>query len=95
MPFCATLDAVVTPESYSFQALLRPRSILIASAFLELVRFARYAVAQHGERGLGKPETFRLLGFSFIGFICSYQGRASSCYRENLDGIASGQSSRK
>jgi hypothetical protein len=31
-----------------------------------LIEFGRLAVAQRGQRGLGKPETFNFLGFTFI-----------------------------
>ena len=31
-----------------------------------LIRFGRFAAQQHRERGLGKPETFRFLGFTHI-----------------------------
>ena len=31
-----------------------------------LIEFGRFAAAQRARRGLGKPETFRFLGFTFI-----------------------------
>ena len=31
-----------------------------------LIRFGRFAAAQRAQRGLGKPETFNFLGFTFI-----------------------------
>ncbi len=31
-----------------------------------LIRFGRFAAAQRAERGLGKPETFKFLGFTLI-----------------------------
>jgi len=45
---------------------LRKFSLTLHPDKTRLIRFGRYAAAQHAERGLGKPETFRFLGFTFI-----------------------------
>ncbi|MGH9493941.1 MAG: group II intron reverse transcriptase/maturase [Candidatus Sulfotelmatobacter sp.] len=45
---------------------LRRFSLTLHPDKTRLIRFGRYAAAQHAERGLGKPETFKFLGFTFI-----------------------------
>jgi RNA-directed DNA polymerase len=45
---------------------LRGFSLTLHPDKTRLIRFGRYAAAQHAERGLGKPGTFSFLGFTFI-----------------------------
>ena len=45
---------------------LREFSLALHSDKTRLITFGRYAAAQRIERGLGKPETFNFLGFTFI-----------------------------
>jgi group II intron reverse transcriptase/maturase len=51
-----------------------------------LILFGRYAAAQRAERGLGKPETFNFLGFTFI---CgkSKQGKFLLCRKSRRDRV--------
>ena len=51
-----------------------------------LIQFGRYAAQQRAERGLGKPETFDFLGFTFI---CgkSKQGKFLLCRKSRRDRI--------
>ena len=57
-----------------------------------LIEFGRFAAADRKQRGLGKPETFKFLGFTFI---CgkSRQGASSSSGRPGA--TACGRSSRR
>ena len=41
-----------------------------------LIEFGRFAADQRARRGLGKPETFKFLGFIFI---CGRSRRRASC----------------
>jgi len=45
---------------------LREFSLALHPDKTRLITFGRYAAAQRIERGLGKPETFNFLGFTFI-----------------------------
>jgi RNA-directed DNA polymerase len=45
---------------------LREFSLALHPDKTRLIMFGRYAAAQRIERGLGKPETFNFLGFTFI-----------------------------
>ena len=51
-----------------------------------LIMFGRYAAHQRAERGLGKPETFNFLGFTFI---CgkSKQGKFLLCRKSRRDRV--------
>ena len=57
-----------------------------------LIEFGRHAAVRRARRGLGKPETFNFLGFTFI---CGRSRAASSSSRGNPGAIACGQSSRR
>ena len=57
-----------------------------------LIEFGRHAAARRAQRGLGKPETFKFLGFVFI---CARSRRGRSSSSGSLGGIASGRSSRR
>jgi hypothetical protein len=56
-----------------------------------LIMFGRYAAQQRAERGLGKPETFNFLGFTFI---CGSRNKVSSCSAGNRDEVVCRRSSR-
>jgi len=45
---------------------LREFSLTLHPDKTRLIRFGRFAAAQRAERGLGKPETFKFLGFTLI-----------------------------
>jgi RNA-directed DNA polymerase len=45
---------------------LRKFSLSLHPDKTRLIRFGRFAAAQRAERGLGKPETFKFLGFTLI-----------------------------
>ena len=53
-----------------------------------LIEFGRHAADRRAKVGLGKPETFRFLGFVFI---CGKTRRGSSSYTERAGAIACGQ----
>ena len=57
-----------------------------------LIEFGRHAADRRERSGLGKPETFNFLGFTFI---CGRSRRASSSSRGNPGAIACGRSSRR
>jgi hypothetical protein len=54
-----------------------------------LIEFGRYAARNRKRRGLGKPETFDFLGFTFI---CSKSAGANSKSNENPGATACGGS---
>ena len=58
-----------------------------------LIGFGRFAAAQRAERGLGKPETFNFLGFTFI--CGQIPPRAASRSSGRPAATACGRSSRK
>src|SRR6266481_6774785 len=55
-----------------------------------LIEFGRFAAERRAHRGLGKPETFNFLGFTFI---CERNSRGSSLSKEQHGAIACGQRS--
>ena len=57
-----------------------------------LIEFGRHAADRRAQRGLGKPETFKFLGFAFI---CGRSRGASSSSNGKPGAIACGQSSRR
>ena len=57
-----------------------------------LIEFGRLAAARRARCGLGKPETFNFLGFTFI---CGKSRRASSCSSGRPAATACGRSSRR
>ena len=57
-----------------------------------LVEFGRFATPQRAERGLGKPETFNFLGFTFI---CGRSRHGKLRFEGSPGVIACGRSSRK
>ncbi len=63
---------------------LREFSLTLHPEKTRLVMFGRYATQQRAERGLGKPETFNFLGFTFI---CgkSKQGKFLLCRKSRRD----------
>ena len=63
---------------------LREFSLTLHSEKTRLIMFGRYATQQRAERGLGKPETFNFLGFTFI---CgkSKQGKFLLCRKSRRD----------
>ena len=56
-----------------------------------LIEFGRFAAERRGRRGLGKPETFDYLGFTFI---CGRHPRANSRSEGRFGRRACGRSSR-
>jgi hypothetical protein len=50
-----------------------------------LIEFGRFAAADREKRGLGKPETFNFLGFTFI---CAAAAGATFCSSGNPGGTA-------
>jgi RNA-directed DNA polymerase len=67
---------------------LREFSLMLHSEKTRLIMFGRYATQQRAERGLGKPETFNFLGFTFI---CgkSKQGKFLLCRKSRRDRMQS------
>jgi group II intron reverse transcriptase/maturase len=63
---------------------LREFSLTLHPEKTRLIMFGRYAAQQRAERGLGKPETFNFLGFTFI---CgkSKQGKFLLCRKSRRD----------
>jgi group II intron reverse transcriptase/maturase len=63
---------------------LQEFSLTIHPEKTRLIMFGRYAAQQRAERGLGKPETFNFLGFTFI---CgkSKQGKFLLCRKSRRD----------
>ncbi len=63
---------------------LRKFSLTLHPEKTRLIMFVRYAAQQRAERGLGKPETFNFLGFTFI---CgkSKQGKFLLCRKSRRD----------
>jgi hypothetical protein len=63
---------------------LREFSLTLHPEKTRLIMFGRYAAQQRAERGLGKPETFSFLGFTFI---CgkSKQGKFLLCRKSRRD----------
>ena len=63
---------------------LREFSLTLHPEKTRQIRFGRYAAQQRAERGLGKPETFDFLGFTFI---CgkSKQGKFLLCRKSRRD----------
>jgi group II intron reverse transcriptase/maturase len=63
---------------------LREFSLTLHPEKTRLIVFGRYAAQQRAERGLGKPETFSFLGFTFI---CgkSKQGKFLLCRKSRRD----------
>ena len=57
-----------------------------------LIEFGRFAAVQRARRGLGKPETFKFLGFTFI---CGQTRRGHFALNENPGVTACGRSSRR
>ena len=57
-----------------------------------LIEFGRHAAADAQRRGLGKPETFNFLGFTFI---CGKSRRGTSCSSGRPGATACGRSSRR
>jgi RNA-directed DNA polymerase len=52
-----------------------------------LLEFGRFAADRRAQRGLGKPETFKFLGFTFI---CGQVARVNSRSNGKPDAIACG-----
>lgn len=65
---------------------LREFSLELHPEKTRLILFGRYAAQQRAERGLGKPETFNFLGFTFI---CgkSRQGKFLLCRKSRRDRV--------
>jgi len=65
---------------------LREFSLTLHPEKTRLIMFGRYAAQQRAERGLGKPETFNFLGFTFI---CgkSKQGKFLLCRKSRRDRV--------
>jgi RNA-directed DNA polymerase len=57
-------------DAHRFQDAMRARlaefSLTLHPEKTRLIEFGRHAAARHAQRGLGKPETFSFLGFTFI-----------------------------
>jgi hypothetical protein len=57
-------------DARRFQAAMRARfaefSLTLHSAKTRLIEFGRYAASNRKRRGLGKPESFTFLGFTFL-----------------------------
>ena len=71
---------------------LRKFSLSLHPEKTRLIEFGRYAAERRKRRGLGKPETFNFLGFTFI---CGKSRRASSNSNGRPGATACGRSSRR